>query len=65
MQLRNFNVEFFIVAPKEYKSKYNSEINKQLYNNFRKRFRFIDYELVKRWYKLAIEKEKLRFLDVI
>ena len=29
------------------------------------RIRFIDYELVKKWYKLAIEKEKLKFLEVI
>lgn len=65
LQLRNFNIEIFIVAPKEYEIKYNNEINKQLYNEFRNRFRFIDYDLVKKWYKLAIEKEKLRFLEVI
>jgi len=41
-------------------NKYDAEINKQVYNDFRKRFRFIDYELVKRWYKLAIEKEKCK-----
>src|SRR3989344_4247775 len=65
LQLKNFNVEIFIVAPKEYESKYDAEISKQVYNDFRKRFRFIDYELVKRWYKLAIEKEELRFLEVV
>ncbi|MEN7981853.1 MAG: hypothetical protein ABFQ65_00200 [Nanoarchaeota archaeon] len=65
LQLRNFNVEIFIVAPKEYKCKYNKEINKQLYNEFRNKFRFIDYDLVKKWYKLAKEKEELRFLEVI
>lgn len=65
LQLKNFNIEIFIVAPKEYENKYNNEINKQLYNEFRNRFRFIDYDLVKKWYKLAIEKEKLRFLEVI
>ena len=64
LQLRNFNVEIFIVAPKEYENKYNNEINKQLYNEFRNRFRFIDYDLVKKWYKLAKEKEELRFLEV-
>lgn len=65
LQLKDFNVEIFIVAPKEYEDKYNAEINKQVYNEFRGRFRFIDYEIVKRWYKLAIEKDKLKFLEVI
>jgi hypothetical protein len=65
LQLKNFNVEIFIVSPKKYKSKYDAEIGKKLYNEFRDRFRFIDYELVKKWYKLAKEKEKLRFLEVI
>ena len=59
LQLKNFNVEIFIVAPKEYENKYNAEINKQLYNEFRKRFKFIDYEFVKRWYNLAKEKKEL------
>lgn len=65
LQLKNFNVEIFIVAPKEFEGKCKAEINKQLYNEFRGRFRFIDYETVKKWYKLAIEKEKLKFLEVI
>jgi hypothetical protein len=65
LQLKNFNVEIFIVAPKEYENKYNAEISKQVYNEFRERFRFIDYELVKRWYKLAIEKDELKFLEIV
>ena len=65
LQLSNFNIEIFIVAPEKYESKYNTEINKQVYNDFRKRFRFLDYELVKKWYKLAKEKEKLKFLEAV
>lgn len=65
LQLKNFNVEIFIVAPKEFEEKCRAEINKQVYNEFRNRFRFIDYEMVKKWYRLAIEKEKLKFLEVI
>ena len=65
LQLKNFNIEIFIVAPKKYESKYNAEINKQVYNEFRNRFRFLTYEMVKKWYKLAKEKEKLKFLEVI
>jgi hypothetical protein len=65
LQLRNFNIEIFIVAPKEYEERYTAEINKQLYNEHRNRFRFINYELVKKWYKLAKEKEELKFLEII
>ncbi len=65
LQLKSFNVEIFIVAPKEFEEKCNAEINKQVYNEFRNRFRFINYELVKKWYKLAIEKEKLKFLEIV
>lgn len=65
LQLKNFNVEIFIVAPKEFEKKCKAEINKQIYNEFRNRLRLIDYDLVKEWYKLAIEKEELKFLEII
>lgn len=65
LQLKNFNVEIFIVAPKKDEDKCKMEISKQIYNEFRNRIRFIDYELVKKWYQLAKEKEELKFLEVI
>lgn len=65
LQLKNFAIEFFVVAPKEYEEHYQKEISKKLYNEYKCRFRFIDYELVKKWYRLAIEKEELRFLEVV
>ena len=65
LQLKNFNVEIFIVAKKEDEEKCKIEINKQIYNEFRNRIRFIDYGLVKKWYQLAKEKEELKFLEVV
>jgi len=60
LQLKNFNVEIFIVAPKKDENKCNAEINKQIYNEFRNRIKFIDYEKVKEWYTFALNKEKLK-----
>ena len=65
LQLQNFNVEMFIVAPKEHETKCKNEMNKKIYNEFRDKFKFMDYNSVKRWYELAKEKDDLKFSEFV
>jgi len=52
-QLRHFHISFFIVSPKDRRSKFNTEMNKSPFRNVKDRFRFISYDDLVQLYKNA------------
>lgn len=60
LQLRAFNLHFYIVAPEEYKKKVEEKINTEPYFAFKDRFSFLDYEKVTSLYELAVKSNELK-----
>ena len=50
-QLRQFRVKFFIIASEEDRSKFEREVGKAPYRAMRRRFRFISYDELSRFFK--------------
>ena len=59
-QLLPFNLNFYIIAPEEYKNKFETKINKEPYLKFKKRFSFKNYENVTKFYEEAVKYNKVK-----
>lgn len=60
LQLKAFNLQFYIVAPEEYKKKVNEKINAEPYFEFKERFSFLNYEKITSLYEHAIKSNELK-----
>lgn len=59
LQLKNFRTDFVIVAPEKYRNKYEQTINLEIYNQYNKMFKFINYDYVQNFYNILSERKKL------
>ena len=59
LQLRNFNTNFYIVAPEKHHDKYLQTIDLEIYQEQKDRFRFINYEDIMELYDSAVRKNRI------
>lgn len=59
LQLWNFQTNFMIIGPRNYQSRFIEKINKLTYSKFKSRFKYRDYDEVKRFYKSSIEHNEI------
>ncbi|MFH1365034.1 MAG: hypothetical protein ABIH28_00425 [archaeon] len=60
LQLKAFNLHFYIVAPENYKEKIKKKINAEPYFTFKDRFSFLNYEKVTSLYEHALKTNELK-----
>ena len=60
LQLIHFKTEFHIVAPEEYREKFETKISKEPYLTFKGRFQFKNYEQVIEFYDKAVKYNELK-----
>ncbi|MFH1431089.1 MAG: hypothetical protein ABIG37_01310 [Nanoarchaeota archaeon] len=60
IQLKAFNLHFYIVAPEKYKEKVREKINSEPYFIFRERFSILNYEKITNLYEHAIKSNELK-----
>ena len=59
-QLLPFSLKFYIIAPKKYKDKFETKINKEPYCGFKERFLFRNYEAIINFYEQAVKYNELK-----
>lgn len=59
LQLKNFNTEFYIVAPEKHRAKYEHTLNLEIYQPTCNRFKFVKYEDIISLYESVEKTNKL------
>lgn len=59
LQLKNFNTEFYVVAPQKHYAKYKQTLDLEIYQQTHDRFKFINYENIINFYEIAAKYGKL------
>lgn len=59
VELQDFNVKFFVVAPEDKKKQYLKKIEREVYNPIRKRVNFMDYEELASRHSNSMEANRL------
>ena len=60
LQLIHFDTKFHIIAPEEYRDKFDDKINKEPYLSFKERFAFKNYQEVIKHYGNAVKYNELK-----
>ncbi len=60
LQLKAFNLKFFIVAPKSYQNKFEDKLVSEPYIEFKDRFSFLSYDEIITLYEQAVKSNSLK-----
>jgi len=59
LQLKNFITDFIIVAPEKHHDKFNQTIELEIYQPYKKRFSFANYDEIMELYEMTAKKNKI------
>nr|MBC7245511.1 hypothetical protein [Chloroflexota bacterium] len=60
VQLFSFNLNFYIIAPEDYKNRFETKISKEPYLKFKERFLFRNYETILKFYEETLKYNEVK-----
>lgn len=61
VQLHNFNTKFYVVAPEKHHDKFLQTLDLELYQPYKERFKFLNYDEIQELYETTMRKNTLEF----